>query len=152
MDRQTELMACAPLSLRYQSKQHASNMLESLSDLYKTETLCDIILNVGTCKIRAHKIILAAFSPYFRSMFGPSGDCQNRPEVTLSDIDEDAAKLLVDFCYTGMIIVDSQTVESLLTAVTIMQLREMEKLCMTFLTAQQAMSGEVTACQFQKYK
>ncbi|KAL5013563.1 hypothetical protein ScPMuIL_007833 [Solemya velum] len=86
-------------------------------------------------------------------MFGPSGDCQNRPEVTLSDIDEDAAKLLVDFCYTGMIIVDSQTVESLLTAVTIMQLREMEKLCMTFLTAQQAMSGELSPLKssFQSY-
>ncbi len=42
------------------------NNFQALLEMYKEEVLCDVELVVGTHNIMAHKVILAATSPYFR--------------------------------------------------------------------------------------
>ncbi len=45
-------------------------------ELWEAEELCDITLTAGDVSIKAHKIILASHSAYFRSMF-----CGNFPDA-----------------------------------------------------------------------
>ena len=56
--------------LAYQSATHSSFLLNSLSILRKRHELCDIVLIVGTNRrIYAHRVLLAAYSPYFLGNF-----------------------------------------------------------------------------------
>ena len=70
-----------------------------------------------------------------------SKDCS---EITLrSHLKEEAVRQLVDFCYSSDITVDSQSADKILTAANFLQIKEVEKLCITFLAAQQALKSEV---------
>ena len=60
------MAAGAPLSLRYHSDQLGQKVSTSLQEFFETGEFCDIVLIVGSAKIRAHRVVLASFSPYFR--------------------------------------------------------------------------------------
>jgi hypothetical protein len=45
---------------------HPTCMLQTLFELQKTGTLCDVTVVVNEDEIRAHKVVLASASPYFR--------------------------------------------------------------------------------------
>lgn len=54
-----------PRRFEYTSSKHSHLLLESLSILRRRKELCDVVLLVGSKKIFAHRVILAAYSPYF---------------------------------------------------------------------------------------
>ena len=45
---------------------HPTCTLQTLFELQKTDTLCDVTVVVNEDEIRAHKVVLATASPYFR--------------------------------------------------------------------------------------
>ena len=99
----------------------------------KHHELCDVEIKVGTRKIYAHKVILAASSPYFRAMF--TGD-PSQTEVTIRDVDETAMDILIDFCYTSSIVVEKNNVKTLLPAACLLQLAEIQDECCECLQSQ----------------
>ena len=38
-------------------------------ELRRQKQLCDVVIHIGSAEFSAHRVILAAASPYFRSMF-----------------------------------------------------------------------------------
>jgi kelch-like protein 20 len=96
-------------------------LLEQISVLRKTNELCDVVLNVGVSKIRAHKIILSASSPYFRAMFCSELAESKQQEIKIKDIDEYAMEILIDYCYTSKITVDEKSVQTVLPAACLLQ-------------------------------
>lgn len=48
---------------------HSKDLVNALRVLRQDEDLCDILLRVGGTTISAHKVVLAASSPYFKAMF-----------------------------------------------------------------------------------
>ena len=48
---------------------HSKGLVTALRFLRRDEDLCDIVLRVGSTSISAHKVVLAACSPYFKAMF-----------------------------------------------------------------------------------
>ena len=65
-------------------------------------------------------------------------------EITLrSHLEEEAVCQLINFCYSSDITVDSKSADKILTAANFLQVKEVEKLCITFLVAQQALKPEV---------
>lgn len=58
--------APSPLRLGHTSEKHPGATLTELNVLRRHRELCDVVLNVGTRKIFAHRVILSACSPYFR--------------------------------------------------------------------------------------
>ena len=48
---------------------HSKDLVTTLRCLRRDEDLCDIVLRVGSTSISAHKVVLAASSPYFKAMF-----------------------------------------------------------------------------------
>ena len=56
--------------------------------------------------------------------------------MTIRDVDENAMELLVDFCYTSMVVVEESNVQTLLPAACLLQLAEIQDVCCEFLQKQ----------------
>nr|CAD7397057.1 unnamed protein product [Timema poppensis] len=106
----------SPARLPHTSEKHPRVTLGELNVLRRHRELCDVVLNVGSRKIFAHRVILSACSPYFRAMFTGELAESRQTEVTIRDIDEVAMDLLIDFCYTSHIVVEEANVQTLLPA------------------------------------
>uniref|UniRef100_A0A1A9WIL6 Kelch-like protein diablo n=1 Tax=Glossina brevipalpis TaxID=37001 RepID=A0A1A9WIL6_9MUSC len=126
----------SPARLSHTSEKHPKVILSELNMLHRHRELCDVVLNVGSRKIFAHRVILSACSPYFRAMFTGELKESRQKEVTIRDIDEHAMELLIDFCYTAHIIVEESNVQNLLPAACLLQLLEIQDICCEFLKRQ----------------
>lgn len=85
--------------------------------------LTDVVLEVGPELFYAHKVVLAAGSPYFKAMFtGGLRECEMN-KVKLQGVCPTAMARLMNFMYTGRIRVTENTVCQLLPAATMFQVR-----------------------------
>ena len=98
------------------ARDHTSEAFEEMRRMREEGRLCDITLVVQGKEIRAHRLVLAASSHYFRSMF--AGDMlESRSElVELKDVDADAVELLVEFAYSSRLEITVANVQSLMVA------------------------------------
>lgn len=100
----------------FTARDHTSEAFEEMRRMREEGRLCDITLVVQSKEIRAHRLVLAASSRYFRSMF--AGDMlESRSEsVELKDVDADAIELLVEFAYSSRLEITVANVQSLMVA------------------------------------
>ena len=61
---------------------------------------------------------------------------RDQTEVTISDIDETAMEIVIDFIYTSYIVVEESNVQTLLPAACLLQLTEIQDVCCEFLKRQ----------------
>ena len=87
--------APSPASARmaYTSEKHPRSTFSELNLVRKRQELCDVVLLVGNRKIFAHKVILAACSPYFRAMFTGELAESRQTEIAIRDVDESAMEV-----------------------------------------------------------
>ncbi|XP_029347547.1 ring canal kelch homolog isoform X3 [Acyrthosiphon pisum] len=125
---------CEPTNFRNDS--HSVRILEDLQYLRKKEVLCDIRFKADDGKIViGHKIVLIAASPYFRAMFS-NFDESNKNLVTIRELDSTILQLLIDYIYTGEIMITKENVQGLLQAANILQLYFVKSVCAEFLQKQ----------------
>ncbi|XP_044578610.1 kelch-like ECH-associated protein 1B [Cotesia glomerata] len=98
--------------------------------------LTDVCLEVGTELFYAHKIILAAASPYFKAMFTGGLRESGMSRVKLQGVCPTAMARLMFFMYTGRIRVTELTVCTLLPAATMFQVNNVIEACCIFLERQ----------------
>lgn len=78
---------------------------------FRDEVLCDIKLETDDGSIViAHKVVLASVSPYFRAMF-TNFEESNSNHVNIRELDSTVLQLLVNYFYTGEIIVTNENVQ-----------------------------------------
>jgi kelch-like protein 20 len=118
------------------SERHPKSLLDQINQLRRSDDLCDVVLLIGSSRIKAHKIILSASSPYFKAMFTSNLSESRQTEITIRDIDEQAIEQLVDFCYTSKITIDDRSVQSVLPAACLLQMQEVQDCCSEFLRSQ----------------
>lgn len=52
------------------TSQHIKTLsFDVFEELRRQKQLCDVVIHIGSAEFSAHRVILAAASPYFRSMF-----------------------------------------------------------------------------------
>jgi len=79
--------------------------------VFREEVLYDIKLETDDGVIvSAHKVVLVSACPYFRAMFTSSSAVGDKYVVNIGDIDSNILQLLIDFIYTGKIMVTEQNV------------------------------------------
>ncbi|CAB3231365.1 unnamed protein product [Arctia plantaginis] len=103
-------MANQEISLKWNGYQN--NILFNVKELFKDEGLSDVTLvSEGHC-FKAHKVILSANSPVFRTIFqqNPHKD----PIIVLHDISTAALKTLMTFMYNGEVNVTEEFLPVLL--------------------------------------
>jgi len=93
---------------------HRSNLLNVFEQLFQSEALTDVTLAVGGTSIKCHKIILAACSGYFRSLF-LDNTCPH-PIVVFKDIQYAELRAILEFIYRGEVSVAQEHVGALLKA------------------------------------
>lgn len=77
---------------------------------YRQQLLCDVTLVANTVEIPAHKMVLAACSPYFYAMF-TSFEESRQDRITLQDVDHQALTLLIEYVYTSEVQVTEENVQ-----------------------------------------
>ncbi|XP_060872121.1 ring canal kelch homolog isoform X2 [Metopolophium dirhodum] len=112
------------------------SFFEFLQCLRNEEKLCDIKLETDDGVIVcAHKVVLVSVCPYFRTMITSFAE-GDKYVVNIRDIDSNILQLLIDFIYTGKIMVTEQNVMGLLPAAKLLQLDYVKGVCVEFLQKQ----------------
>lgn len=114
--------------------QDFSNLaFDCLREFHENRELCDVVLCVEERRIPAHRVILAACSPYFRAMFSGKMVESFKKEIVLCDLNGKALGQIVDFFYTGKIDIDEENVQSLLYAACLLAVSSVKQYCCDFL-------------------
>ncbi|VDN24649.1 unnamed protein product, partial [Gongylonema pulchrum] len=120
----------------YRSHKHSRVTLEQMNEMRADGALCDVTLVVGEVRINAHRLLLASCSSYFRAMFTSEMAESRQQEVQMVDIEPHTLQTLIEFCYTGEIVIAEFNVQSILPAACLLQLSEIQDVCCEFLKKQ----------------
>ncbi|XP_031363850.1 GATA zinc finger domain-containing protein 4-like [Apis dorsata] len=96
----------------------------------------DVILEIESELFHAHKIILAAASPYFKTIFTGDLKTSQISKIKLQGVNSATMACLIYFMYTGKIRITEITVYSLLSAATMFQISNVIDACCVFLKKQ----------------
>ncbi|XP_022179017.1 ring canal kelch homolog [Myzus persicae] len=119
----------------YYKKSPSSEIFEVLQSLRNDEVFCDIKLETGDGTgntIFGHKIVLSSACPYFYAMFTHFEE-KDKDLVVIKQLDSITLQLIVDFIYSGKIMITENNVQTLLSAANLMQLQEIKEVCCHFL-------------------
>ena len=123
-------------SLLASDKDHGSNVLKGLFAMYKDGRYTDVCLKIGQQrKVRAHRAVLASFSPYFEALFGVNWQEGKKEEIKILCLDEHAVSDLIEFAYSGNININKDNVQTLLEAADFLGIEFVKKSCGDFLKA-----------------
>ncbi|KAF4525752.1 hypothetical protein B566_EDAN002012, partial [Ephemera danica] len=109
----------AGYSLRWNNHQH--HILHAFESLLQDEALVDVTLVCEDGRVRAHKVVLSACSPYFQRIFSET-PCKH-PVIVLKDLRGWEVQSIVDFMYKGEISVSQAQLSSLIRAAESLQVR-----------------------------
>ncbi|CAL8079520.1 unnamed protein product [Orchesella dallaii] len=93
---------------------HRSNLLLVFEHLFQTESFTDVTLACEGASIKCHKMVLAACSSYFQSLF-IENECRH-PIVILKDIKFSEIKAILEYMYRGEVNVAQDQLAGLLKA------------------------------------
>lgn len=107
-----------PLKLRRVN--HTDEIVFGFSSLLRNESMTDVTLICnGGQTIRAHRVILSTFSPYFRAIFESqpfsNNPCQY-PVIVIKDLELSELRTIIDFIYKGEVSVSRDKLQSVLQA------------------------------------
>ncbi|XP_017785820.1 PREDICTED: kelch-like ECH-associated protein 1 isoform X2 [Nicrophorus vespilloides] len=130
-------------------------MVEYIKDAMKAmdmmrghHMLTDVILEVDTELFHAHRVVLAAASPYFKAMFTGGLRESGMTRVKLQGVSPTAMGRLIHFMYTGRIRVTENSVCQLLPAATMFQVANVIQACCDFLERQLDPSNAIGIANF----
>ena len=83
--------------LTYGPERHTSEAFTRFSEFRTKNKLCDVVIKVGELTLHAHRVVLAACSPYFSAMFSGGMIESQQGVVNFRDLDPKAIEALVDF-------------------------------------------------------
>lgn len=107
-----------------------------LDDLRRAGQLCDVSLCVDERTFPCHRVVLAAFSPYFKAMFVGRLCESEQQQVTIGGLEATVMTLLLDFAYTASITINTSNVQSLLSGAHLLQVAGVVTACCRFLEHQ----------------
>ena len=112
----------------------ATERLASLSAMRKKGELCDVeLVTDDGANIAAHRVILAASSPYFSAMFSAGLKESNCRIVRLKDIEREILEAVVSYAYNAECSLAGERVLSLLIAADRLQMQPLCAECCAYL-------------------
>ncbi|KAJ3613868.1 hypothetical protein NHX12_020112 [Muraenolepis orangiensis] len=106
------------------SESHKHGILSKCDDLRKRGLLCDVTLIVEDVRFEAHKVLLAASSDYFSSMF-TAQEHTGRSTYTLAGVVAEAFAAVLEFIYSARVSVERSSVERLLAGAGLLQITDL---------------------------
>lgn len=103
-------------TLTFSYAEHPSKAFVRMYEMREEGALCDVVLEVESVHIHAHRLVLAASSSYFFSMFVRDMLESKQERIKLQGVDPEAMQLLVEFAYTAKLEITTTNVQTLMTA------------------------------------
>jgi len=119
----------------YRNPAHPGKVVDGMNGMRVAGLLCDVTLVADNIEIPAHKMVLAACSPYFYAMFTGFTE-RDSSRVRLQGVDSEALQTLVEYVYTSQVEVTEENVQCLLPAANLLQLTDVRDACCEFLQCQ----------------
>jgi len=110
--------------------------IQNMYQAWKDEMYCDAIINCGTHSIKAHRLVLASISDYFKHLFKYEvTDDDNKICYLLDDsiVNENSLRNIIQFAYTGKTTLDINSVQDLLVAANYLQIDIIAQKCEDFI-------------------
>lgn len=113
---------------------HGMVLLDQLRRMRETEHLTDVVLVAEGISFPCHRVILSAFSPYFRVMFTCGlRECNNR-EIFLRDTPADSLALLLQYMYCAELPLTNDNVQGIAISSFLLQMDDVFKRCQEHMT------------------
>ncbi|KAG9464725.1 hypothetical protein GDO78_019475 [Eleutherodactylus coqui] len=126
-----------PLSASLRAvEKHAQLVLQQMDKMRQQLQFCDLHIHIGQAVFGAHKLVLAASSPYFAALLSGGMKESLCDVVRLQAVEPAIFQLLLDFIYSGSVLISPENVQELMTAADMLQLNHMVALCCDFLKEQ----------------
>ncbi|XP_050060679.1 ring canal kelch homolog isoform X2 [Aphis gossypii] len=137
MDSIQQLKSNQCKSINYKNSSHKDRVFEVLQSFRnENDIFCDIMLQTDDgIIVYGHKYILASATPYFKAMFSSFSE-SNKDRVNITKVDSTILKLLIDYIYTGEIMITHENVQFVLVAADLLQLDYVKQACVEFLQKQ----------------
>ena len=117
----------------YRCCDHPIALLQAFNQLYHSQSLTDVTLSAGELTFVAHRVVLAAGSPYFNAMFNNAHIESTQNHIVLNDIDGESLGLLLEFIYSAKLSITETNVQNLLAAASLLQITPIVEACCEFL-------------------
>ena len=115
--------------------QHRQELTERLDTLRRNETFCDLTVAVKGTEFKAHKVVLAAASPFFLSLL-ESDMRESNEQVIRIELEEAIAPVMEDvlkYVYTGNVSVTEESVHNLIATADYLLLAGLKTVACNFL-------------------
>ncbi|XP_028575282.1 kelch repeat and BTB domain-containing protein 8 isoform X1 [Podarcis muralis] len=113
---------------------HACSILQQLKAMYDERQLTDIVVEVDHGKtFSCHRNVLAAISPYFRSMFTSGLTESTQKEVRIVGVEAESMHLVLNYAYTSRVTLTEANVQALFTAASIFQIPSIQDQCAKYM-------------------
>uniref|UniRef100_H2YMN2 BTB domain-containing protein n=1 Tax=Ciona savignyi TaxID=51511 RepID=H2YMN2_CIOSA len=108
----------------------------TFNDLRQRGKFCDVVIKVQDIRYPVHRLVLCACSDYFSALFDGGWGSGEKQEIELSGISPEIMTSLLNYAYTGQVIITSQNVEELLPAADKFLVDYVKQKCCAFLKKQ----------------
>ena len=115
-------------------KLSTDHIFRGLDDLRDRELLCDVQLVAKGATFPAHRVVLAAATPYFKTMFTGGFKENQMSEIRLNDTSSEGLKCVLNAVYTGELSVSVENVCDVLPVASQLQLIEIIEHCAELLS------------------
>uniref|UniRef100_UPI0037E99944 kelch-like protein 29 n=1 Tax=Semicossyphus pulcher TaxID=241346 RepID=UPI0037E99944 len=118
---------------------HPKEMLKELNQQRRAKEFTDLKIIVEGKEFEVHQNVVASCSLYFKDLVKRSSGERRSGEVlelNMSNISADVLELLLEFVYTGSLVIDSANAKTLLEAANKFQFNTFCKVCVSFLEKQ----------------
>nr|XP_004663818.1 kelch-like protein 29 isoform X2 [Jaculus jaculus] len=120
---------------------HPKEMLKELNQQRRAKAFTDLKIVVEGREFEVHQNVLASCSLYFKDLIQRSAQDGSRSgreklELVLPNLQADVLELLLEFVYTGSLVIDSANAKTLLEAASKFQFHTFCKVCVSFLEKQ----------------
>ena len=94
---------------------HSTSIMKSVDDIFQKQLFTDVCLSCENQIINAHRLILAASTSFFHSLFSQQPCCLNpNPVIVMKDIKIAELKAILEFIYFGSCTVPEDQLNSLI--------------------------------------
>eukprot|EP00116_Pleurobrachia_bachei_P005958 sb/3466220/ len=115
--------------ISYVTHDYAIQILSILNELRGANKFCDVKLLCNDTELIAQKAVLAASSPFFKSIFENKQADSPFATVTITGISTPTLTDLLDFAYSGNIAVGADNVKDLFSAASSLQFQPVKDAC-----------------------
>lgn len=118
-------------NLSFQDDKHPVSILHSINMMRKNRTFCDVVLQVESSDIPAHRVVLASVSSHLMELFQADTDSKESIiSYKLNGVfEKHAVEKLVDYAYTSRLELDPDEVKSVFVAANQLKIDRVVKVC-----------------------